>query len=249
MKIFLLGATGNSGGRLLAHALARGHSVTALVRNAAKLHAQIGGITPPGLTIVEAGLDDTAALAKAMTGHDVVINAAGHLVDGAVFPELVARVTRAAQTALGAGGRLWLFGGAGLLKVPGTDLLTLDLPKIPPVFEAHRTNLRMVAATTLDWSILCPGPIIDSDTGQPHAGLRIAIGEWPVDPPSALVRMLPKIALSLAFRNRLGEMTISYDDAALVILDNLAPGGPTSRQCVGVALPRGMKAHKAEVPS
>ena len=76
MKIFLLGATGNSGGRLLAHALARGHSVTALVRNAAKLHAQIGGITPPGLTIVEAGLDDTAALAKAMTGHDVVINAA-----------------------------------------------------------------------------------------------------------------------------------------------------------------------------
>jgi putative NADH-flavin reductase len=249
MKIFLLGATGNSGGRLLAQALARDHSVTALVRNAAKLHEQIGGSTPPGLTIVEAELDDTAALAKAMTGHDVVINAAGHLVDGAVFPELVARVTLAAQTALGPGGRLWLFGGAGLLKVPGTDQLTLDLPKIPPMFEAHRTNLRMVETTTLDWSILCPGPIIDSDTGLPHAGLRIAIGEWPVDPPSALVRMLPKIALSLAFRNRLGEMTISYDDAALVILDNLAPGGPTSRQCVGVALPRGMKAHKAEVPS
>ena len=45
------------------------------------------------------------------------------------------------------------------------------------------------------------------------------------------------------------EGPATYDDAALVILDNLAPGGPTSRQCVGVALPRGMKAHKAEVPS
>ena len=66
---------------------------------------------------------------------------------------------------------------------------------------------------------------------------------------TALVRMLPKIALSLAFRNRIGEMTISNDDAALVILDNLAPGGPTSHQCVGVALPRGMKAHKVDVPS
>jgi uncharacterized protein len=39
-------------------------------------------------------------------------------------------------------------------------------------------------------------------------------------------------------------MTISYEDAAAVILDYLAPNGRFSRKRVGVALPVGLKRHK-----
>ena len=37
MRVFLLGATGNSGRRILRFALDRGHEVTALVRDKSKL--------------------------------------------------------------------------------------------------------------------------------------------------------------------------------------------------------------------
>ncbi len=39
MKLLILGATGNMGQRLLAQGLARGHAITAFVRNRAKLHS------------------------------------------------------------------------------------------------------------------------------------------------------------------------------------------------------------------
>ena len=42
---------------------------------------------------------------------------------------------------LGEGGRLWQFGGAAVLDVPGTHMMAVDLPKVPKVYEAHRTNL------------------------------------------------------------------------------------------------------------
>jgi hypothetical protein len=42
MKLLILGATGNMGQRLLVQGLARGHAITAFVRNRAKLAAATG---------------------------------------------------------------------------------------------------------------------------------------------------------------------------------------------------------------
>jgi uncharacterized protein len=244
MRLFILGGTGNSGKRLLTLALARGHSVTALVRNATKLRAQFAEPPPPLLTILEGGLDDEAALAAQMAGHDVVINAAGNIGDGPSFPRLVQVVIHAAGKAMDPGGRFWLFGGAGALDVPGSDLLTLDLPLIPKVFEAHRANFREVSASPLDWSMLCPGPIMPAANGQAHVGLRTSVDTWPCDPPSAINRVLPRIAQSIAFIRRVPQLTITYEDVATVILDHLEANGPFSRKRVGVALPIGMSARK-----
>ena len=113
MNLLILGATGNMGQRLLAQGLARGHAVTAFVRNRAKLEQQLGHSLPQGLMVVEGNTDDGAALRAAMTGQDVVINCAGYVADGAAFIELVDRVVTQAEAVLGPGGRLWLFGGAG----------------------------------------------------------------------------------------------------------------------------------------
>ncbi|NBW51477.1 MAG: NAD-dependent epimerase/dehydratase family protein, partial [Betaproteobacteria bacterium] len=58
MKIALIGATGFVGTPLLAELLSRGHQVTVLARNPAKLPAQ------PGLTVVAADALDAAQVAQ-----------------------------------------------------------------------------------------------------------------------------------------------------------------------------------------
>ena len=76
MKLLILGATGNMGQRLLVQGLARGHAITAFVRNRAKLAQQLGTAVPPGLAVFKGDVNDATALRAAMTGQDVVINCA-----------------------------------------------------------------------------------------------------------------------------------------------------------------------------
>ena len=45
-----------------------------------------------------------------------------------------------------------------------------------------------------------------------------------------------RLALALAFKQKVPELTITYEDAAEVILDNLSKGGRFSHRRVGVAL-------------
>jgi hypothetical protein len=248
MKILVIGATGNTGQVLVKAGLDRGHSVSAYVRNGEKLSRQLGESIASSVHIVVGDVLDKEAMAAAMHGQDAVINAAGNSTDGDSYIPLVRSVVKAAQTGLGADGRFWLFGGAAALDVPGTGIMGVDLPKIPAIFQAHKTNYQLVSSTNLDWSMLCPGPMIPAADGNSHAGLRISADAWPFDPP-AISRFLPKIALSLAFKLKMPQLIINYEDAAKVILDNLEPGGPYSRKRVGVALPPGLKGEKAfEVP-
>jgi hypothetical protein len=169
------------------------------------------------------------------------------VTEGDKFTQLVENVIQQTSKALGAGGRLWQFGGAAVLDIPGTDLKGVDLPMVPKVYEAHRTNLNALTKSTLDWSMLCPGPMIDAPNGEPTKGLRLSVDQWPVDRPS-YTDFLPRAALALAFKQRVPELTISYEDAADVILSNLDRNGRFSRRRVGVALPVGMRNFKADRP-
>jgi len=243
MKLLILGATGNMGQRLLAQGLARGHQITAFVRNRAKLVQQLGTAVPPGLSIFEGDVNDAASLRAAMAGHDVVINCAGYVADGAAFIELVDRVVTQAEGALGPGGRLWLFGGAAALDVPDTGVMGVDLPGVPALYKAHQANFQRVAASKLDWSLMCPGPMVPSANGRARTDLRISKDVWPFPRPG-YTRWLPRIALSLAFKGHAPEMIVSYDDVAAVLLDHLAAGGRFSRARVGVALPAGQRGAK-----
>ncbi|RYE99786.1 MAG: NAD-dependent epimerase/dehydratase family protein, partial [Oxalobacteraceae bacterium] len=69
MHIALIGATGFVGAAVLATLLQRGHQVTAVVRDAARLSAQ------PGLTVAVADAYDAAAVASAVKGADAVVSA------------------------------------------------------------------------------------------------------------------------------------------------------------------------------
>ena len=95
--------------------------------------------------------------------------------------------------------------------------------------------------------MLCPGPMIASENGKPTSDLRLSVDEWPVTRP-AYTYVLPRLALAFAFKQKVPELTISYEDAAEVILDNLSKNGRFSRRRVGAALPPGLRKYKDDVP-
>ena len=127
MKIFLLGATGNSGRRILRLALQRAHEVTAFVRDETKLLSVVDRPIPPNLHVFIGDTGKSADIARVMVGHDVAINAAGNVREGSPFIQLVQTVVDSAIASLGEGGRLWQFGGAAVLDVPGTHLMARRL--------------------------------------------------------------------------------------------------------------------------
>ncbi|MGB0920185.1 MAG: NAD(P)-dependent oxidoreductase [Alphaproteobacteria bacterium] len=238
MRLFLTGATGNSGQAIARMAVEKGHEVTAFVRSAAKLEGLLGADLCARLSVVEGDVTDIKALTDAMRGHEAVINAAGNANDGDSYVPLVKGVITAAAEALGQGGRFVMFGGAAALNVPGQDITGINLPRIPAVFKQHEHTIKAVRATDLDWSMMCPGPMVD---GPLHDGLRVSADIWPVDGPKVT---FPKIAMSLAFLRKMPEMIVSYTDVAQVVLDHLDKGGPYACARVGVALPEGMKGKK-----
>lgn len=67
MKLALAGASGNIGSRVLDEALARGHQVTAISRDPARLAAR------DGMTAVRGDTSDPDAFARVLAGHDAAV--------------------------------------------------------------------------------------------------------------------------------------------------------------------------------
>ncbi|WP_129841942.1 NAD(P)H-binding protein [Streptomyces sp. RFCAC02] len=144
MRIAVIGASGESGSRIVAEALRRRHDVTPLTHRS-------GDVTDP------------AAVARPAAGQDVVI-AATRPAPGAESDHAVA--ARALLRGLaGTGARLLVVGGAGSLTVPGTDgrRLVVDDPRYVGAawraialasgaqFDVFRTT-----PTDVDWTYLSP---------------------------------------------------------------------------------------------
>ena len=67
MKVALVGATGFIGQHILKELASRQHQVTALVRHPEKVPS-LSGVTPKALEV-----EDLAALAQALAGHDAAV--------------------------------------------------------------------------------------------------------------------------------------------------------------------------------
>lgn len=157
MKITVLGATGGTGVRVVRHALASGHQVTAVVRDRARLDVP----DHPDLGIVVADPADQDALAPAITGSDAVVSALGHRGKG---PSRVCRdsapATIGAMTAAGVR-RLVVVSASGM-HTTGDGALTKYLVKpllgrlLREGFEDMLAMEKIVAASDLDWTIVRP---------------------------------------------------------------------------------------------
>lgn len=184
MKVALIGATGFVGTPLLAELLSRGHQVTVLARNPAKLAAQ------PGLTVLAADALDATQVAKAVAGVDAVISAYNPGWTEPQIHDLFLQGTAAIIEGTKRAGikRFLMVGGAGSLFVaPGVQLV--DTPPFPAEYKqgalaAREALNRLQLENSLDWTFLSP-PILlapGARTGQYRSGLDNllpGVGETP----------------------------------------------------------------------
>jgi putative NADH-flavin reductase len=242
-RLIVLGATGSLGRHVLRQALDAGHAVTAFVRTPSQLPAQVAGRI--GVQQGDLAALKPAQLARVVAGHDALINCAGNVADGQRFVDLVDGVVASVES-LPAADRpvCWLMAGAALLDIDGSGRRAVELPKVKATYWPHRVNFERLQRSSLDWRLLCPGPMVD----EPPLGLgrlRISLDRLPVEVP-AFARALPGPLVLPIFGSLIPQMIVPYADAAALMLANLDRGSALSRRRVGLALPVGMRGHKPQ---
>ncbi len=182
MHLAVFGATGRVGNRALEYALADGHTVTALVRDAAKL------VPRRGLTIVGGDVLDPASVAQTVRGADAVISSLGNAglqAPGTAVSEGMRTIAQA-MVAVGVA-RVLSVAGGGILDSPNGGLRQ-EQPTFPAIFHLtsaqHRGGWEALRETTLEWTIACTGDIVPGErTGAyrvlddflPEGGRRISV--------------------------------------------------------------------------
>jgi putative NADH-flavin reductase len=212
MKIALLGATGQVGSRVLTEALSRGHLVTAVVRDPAKLAAR------PGLTAAAGDALNPQTLGELVTGHDAFVSSYN---PGWTHPRMREATVTAYRGIIAAAKasavkRFLVVGGAGSLDA-GPGLFLVDAPGFPAEWKEGAAGLRDVylllkGETALDWTFFCPAPMLvpGQRTGKYRVGGESLLpGDGPAtisleDYASALIDELEKPA------HRRRRFTVGY---------------------------------------
>jgi putative NADH-flavin reductase len=187
--IALIGATGRTGGHVLALALEAGEHVRALVRDPSRLASS------ERLEAARGDPREPADVAALVAGVDVVICTIGQAGPTDAPQDTRTRVARALVAA--APPRVVMIGNAGVLPGDGGRLRGEGGPEeYRAVLEDHRGAWETLRDSELDWRLLCPPFIPDGPpTGTAlttveafpeGAGDRVTTGE------------LARVALALA---------------------------------------------------
>ncbi|RNB85776.1 NAD(P)-dependent oxidoreductase [Brevibacillus nitrificans] len=196
MKIAIIGASGKAGKWITKEALDRGHEVTAIVRDAAK-------ITEANVAVLEK--DVFALKAEDLKGFDVVVNAFAAPLDEAHLHVEAGNVLIEAMKGA-PNTRLLVVGGAGSLFVDEAKTTrVLETPDFPEMFLAtaknQGENLRILQGTdSIQWTFISPSAFFDAE------GART--GSYVVGKDHLLV-------------NASGQSYVSYADYAIAVLDEI----------------------------
>ncbi|MEK5389506.1 NAD(P)-dependent oxidoreductase [Margalitia sp. FSL K6-0131] len=195
MKIGIIGATGKAGSLILKEAVERGHEVTAIVRNAAKIQNQ-------DIKVLEKDIFDLKS--EDLKGFDVVVNAFNaapgqeekHIEAGKV---LIDALKNLPQT------RLLVVGGAGSLFTDESKTVrVLETPDFPaayfPTASNMAKNLEDLQSSDINWTYISPSAFFDPQ------GKRT--GSYQKGKDQLLV-------------NSKGESYISYPDYAIAMVDEI----------------------------
>jgi putative NADH-flavin reductase len=164
MKITVFGATGGSGIQLVRQGLDRGHEVTAVVRDPARLPAELR----ERADVVVAEVMDPDAVTPAVAGRDAVLSAMGPRGNG---PTTVCSGSiRSILTAMERAGarRLLMVSAAGLESDAGDGLVTRYVlkPIVQRVFRHSYADLaraeRLLRDSDTDWTIVRPARLTDA---------------------------------------------------------------------------------------
>ncbi len=162
-NIALIGATGNIGSRVLAEALSRKHTVTAITRDPRKVSAR------PGMVIRAGSTTDAPALVKILQGHDIVV------VSVKWNENDVRRVIDTIRKS-GVKRALFVVGAGSLLRKNGKrhyDYMSekgVQPPTSLPALQAYEEILKI---DDLDWTAISPPASIPAGqrTGKFKRGL------------------------------------------------------------------------------
>jgi uncharacterized protein len=173
MRVALFGATGRTGRRVLELALGRHWPTRALVRDRRRLPVI------DGLTVVEGDARAATDAGKALAGVAAVLCCLGMrdiTVPATDFSDSVRAIVRAmAEQGVR---RIVAIGSIGVLDHPlGGYRNQHGLP--PPlrhVSAEHVRNCETLRASGLDWTLLCPGNLVDD---LPAGRGRLAIEDVP----------------------------------------------------------------------
>lgn len=159
MKLAVYGATGWIGNIIVREALERGHTVTAIVRDPARLDV------PADVHVVTGDATDQASVAEAVAGSDVVIGSiTGRRDQNPQQVSTAAQALLAGTSAAGVRRLIWI-GGAGSLQA-GPNARVIDSPEFPKEYLAEATEqVRILdtlrnADTDVDWTVITPAIII-----------------------------------------------------------------------------------------
>jgi hypothetical protein len=208
MHIALYGATGNAGSRILAELLARGHQVTAIARNPAKLPPQ------KGLTVVQGDVSSAEAIAEKIKGTEAVVDSYAPPADDT---DQLLPVTRNFIDAVKLAGvpRLIVVGGAGSLIIPpGVTLIASG--HVPaewmPIAVSHAEALKLLEQSDINWTYFSPAAFFvpGERTGKFRLGKNDLIA------------------------NEQGDSRISLEDYAIALVDELEePKNELARFTIG----------------
>lgn len=195
MKIGIIGASGKAGQLILEEAVARGHEVTAIVRDKSK-------VKNTKVAVIE---KDIYSLTKNdTTQFDIIVNAFG-----APIGEEQAHVDAGhalIEAVKGTDIRIIVVGGAGSLYVDEDKTLrVIDTPDFPDVFKPTangqaRNFAELQTTTDVRWTFISPSAVFDAD------GKRT--GSYQTGKDQLLV-------------NSKGDSYISYADYAVAVLDEI----------------------------
>jgi uncharacterized protein YbjT (DUF2867 family) len=159
MKVLVLGATGGTGRLIVRDAMARGHSVVALVRSAAS--ADLAGVA-----VIGGDARDEATLMRALDGCNAVISALGTGM-GFRKVDLLAVATRALVLAMTRKGvrRLVCISALGVGDSRGHGGFVFDRLFQPLLLnQAYQDKERQeteIRASSIDWVIVRPAMLTD----------------------------------------------------------------------------------------
>lgn len=176
MNILILGATGRVGTQILNLALSDQHSVTVLVRNPSKLqhksdhlHIIEGNVLNPE-NLSHAVKDIDVVISTLSTDQSTVLSESAPLIIDAMKHEGVTRIIS--------------IGTAGILNSrTHSDLLRYESGeskrKLTRAAEEHRHFFTHLKSSGLDWTIVCPTYLPDSDYQGEYRILRDYLPENP----------------------------------------------------------------------
>jgi putative NADH-flavin reductase len=177
MKIAIIGAAGRTGRHVLERAVARGHEVVGIARDAAKLSGMLGSEARKSTRIITATAADVTALTEAFRGVDAVVSALGpNKTSGDRVLATGITATLAAMEAAGVR-RLIVVSASGHLT-DGDALFVRVLVK-PILGAALRTSYadmremeRIVQSSSTDWTIMRPPMLTDKDARGSYQARR-----------------------------------------------------------------------------